>query len=171
MILRLSQKMNMKVKGGNLAELPLDANPFADWSCHLFLAGRSQFIILMNTASFYSCLMSERGITNQKTFLSRAREAICAYMAEDGQKLLFDKFIEPSFSTIRFAKPLNRSAIGSMNDLIHFAKYWIIDGLPEKEIGFRLNKVLLSALKDGNGRKYDYPKTAFLRLAERKIGL
>lgn len=165
MIMRLSQKMNTKVKAGNLAELPLEAIPFADWSCHLFPAGRSQVIFLMNSASFYSCLMSGRGIRNGPTFLAKTRDAIGGFMTEDGQKGIFDKFIEPSFSTIQFAKPLSRSAIGSMSEQIQFARYLIADGLHETEIGFRLNKTLLSALKEENGRDYDYPKTAFLRLA------
>ena len=42
MIFRLSQKLNAKIKGGSLSALPLDDNPFADWSGHLFLAGRVQ---------------------------------------------------------------------------------------------------------------------------------
>jgi hypothetical protein len=42
MIFRLSQKLNTKIKTGKLAEMPLDQNPYADWSCHLFTAGRRQ---------------------------------------------------------------------------------------------------------------------------------
>ena len=71
MILRLSQKLNTKIKAGKLAEMPLDKNPYADWSCHLFTADRSQYIILMNTASLYSCVMYGRGISNDSTFIAR----------------------------------------------------------------------------------------------------
>ncbi len=42
MIFRLSQKLSNKIKAGILATLPLDENPFADWSAGLFLVGRSQ---------------------------------------------------------------------------------------------------------------------------------
>ena len=38
MILRLSQKLNAKIKGGTLPEQPPDLNPVADWSARLFLA-------------------------------------------------------------------------------------------------------------------------------------
>lgn len=41
MILRLSEKLTGKVKAGTLGALLLDENPFADWSAHLFVAGRS----------------------------------------------------------------------------------------------------------------------------------
>ena len=44
MILRLSQKLNMKIKAGKLIEMPLDENPYADLSCHLFTADRTQYI-------------------------------------------------------------------------------------------------------------------------------
>jgi hypothetical protein len=38
MIFRLSQKLSSKIKAGALATLPLDENPFADWSAQLFAA-------------------------------------------------------------------------------------------------------------------------------------
>ena len=40
MIFRLSQKLNTKIKSGHSA-LPLDQNPFADWSAHLFVADQT----------------------------------------------------------------------------------------------------------------------------------
>ena len=40
MIFRLSQKLAKKLKEGSLPSLPLDENPYADWSAHLF-TGRS----------------------------------------------------------------------------------------------------------------------------------
>jgi hypothetical protein len=61
MILRLSQKLCAKIKASKLAEAPLDENPLADWSCHLFTADRTQFIILCNTPSLYSCVMLGKG--------------------------------------------------------------------------------------------------------------
>ena len=44
MILRLSQKLCTKIKAGQLSDMPLDENPFADWSAHLFFVGRTQHI-------------------------------------------------------------------------------------------------------------------------------
>jgi hypothetical protein len=51
MIFRLSQKLAKKLNEGKLCEMPLDENPYADWSCHLFTADRTQYIIMSNTAS------------------------------------------------------------------------------------------------------------------------
>ncbi|MBX3421840.1 MAG: hypothetical protein KF752_09835 [Pirellulaceae bacterium] len=62
MILRLSDKLSTKIKAGKLAETSLDENPYADWSCNLFITNRTQYILLTNTASLYSCAMYGRGI-------------------------------------------------------------------------------------------------------------
>jgi hypothetical protein len=56
MIFRLSQKMIVKIKAGTLTASPLDDNPFADWSAHLFVVDRTQYIIPSNT-SLYSTVM------------------------------------------------------------------------------------------------------------------
>lgn len=57
MIFRLSQKLATKLKEGNLPTVPLDSNPYADWSAHLFTADRTQYIIVTNTKALYSVVM------------------------------------------------------------------------------------------------------------------
>ncbi len=64
MIFRLSQKLASKLKEGSLPSLPLDENPYADWSAHLFTADRTQCIIISNTKSLYSAVLYGRGITD-----------------------------------------------------------------------------------------------------------
>jgi hypothetical protein len=56
-IFRLSHKLFAKLKEGTLPALPLDANPFADWSANLFVAVRARYILLSNTRSLYSTVM------------------------------------------------------------------------------------------------------------------
>jgi hypothetical protein len=85
MILQLSQKLNTKIKAGKLTEMPLDDNPYSDWSCHLFTADRTQYIILSNTLSLYSCVMYGKGITNDKTFIQRSLSLIREFMEDDGK--------------------------------------------------------------------------------------
>lgn len=165
-ILRLSQKLNTKIKAGNLTEMPLDENPYADWSCHLFTADRTQYIILTNTASLYSCVMFGRGIADDSTFITRALETIREFTADDGQQFIYRKFIAPSSETVSFAKALNRSVTGSMNDHIHGAKFMLADDMAPSEIGYRLNKTPMSALVGPDGRKYGYPKEVFSNLVD-----
>src|SRR6266478_6608336 len=115
MIIRLSQKLCTKIKAGSLKTIPLDNNPFADWSAHLFLADRTQYIILSNTKSLYSTVMFGKGITNDSHFIKRALSSIREFMEADGQASVYDRVIAPASGTIRFAKALNRSVTGSMN--------------------------------------------------------
>ena len=165
MIFRLSQKLNTKIKAGKLTDMPLDENQYADWSCHLFTADRTPYIILSNTVSLYSCVMYGKGITDDSRFIERALSTIREFMEDDGQQFAYRKFIAPASGTVIFAKALNRSVTGSMNDLIKFAKMYLIeDEMAPHEVGFKLNDMPMSALKNAEGRKYAIPRDAFKRL-------
>lgn len=70
-------------------------------------------------------------------------------MEDDGQQLAYRKFIAPASGTVSFAKALNRSVTGSMNELIGAAQMYLVgDDMAPHEVGFRLNGILLSALGD-----------------------
>ena len=169
MIFRISQKLNTKIKAGKVSERPLDENPYADWSAHLFTADRTQYIILSNTKSLYSCVMYGKGITNDSVFIERALSTIREFMENDGQEFAYRKFIAPASGTVQFAKALNRSVTGSMKELILTAEMWLTeDGLSPHEIGFNLNDILLSALSTEGSHGYGKPKKAFKLLAGRR---
>jgi hypothetical protein len=168
MILRLSQKLNTKIKAGKLTEMPLDENPYADWSCHLFTADQAQYIIMSNTKSLYSCVMHGAGITGDSRFIERAFSTIGEFMEEDGQAFAYQRFIAPAIGSVSFAKALNRSVTGSMNDLVNHARHWIVeDEISPLDLGFRLNEVLLSALARSKTDFYWKPREAFKQLADR----
>jgi hypothetical protein len=167
MIVRLSQKLNAKIKAGTLTALPLDKNPFADWSAQLFVADRSQYIILSNTRSLYSTVMYGRGITNDSHFIERVLGNIREFMVDDGQELIYRQFIAPASGSVRFAKALNRSVTGSMTDLINHAAAWLVEGdLPPQHVGIRLNDILLSALGRSQSFPYGKPREAFRALVD-----
>lgn len=67
MIFHLSQKLNAKIKAGRLVELPMDENPFADWSGHLFTIGRTQYILVSNTKSLFSTVILDKGINESSS--------------------------------------------------------------------------------------------------------
>jgi hypothetical protein len=162
MIFRLSQKLNKKIKVGALDTVPLDENPYTDWSAHLFTADRTQYIILSNTKSLYSCLMYGKGITNDSVFIERALSTIREFMADDGQAFVYQRFIAPASGTVQFAKALNRTVIGSMNELIYSAEMMLIEeDIAPHDVGFRLNDFLLSAIATKGSRRYSTPNEAF----------
>lgn len=167
MIFRLSQKLSTKIKEGRLPTLPLDENPLADWSAHLFAADRTQYILLSNTKSLYSTVMYGKGITNDSHFIQRALSNIREFMEADGREFIYHRFIVPATASVRFAKALDRSVTGSMNDMIRHATYWLTQGdISPFEVGFRLNEIPMSALA-GSGLPYGMPREAFKALGSR----
>lgn len=165
MIFRLSQKLSTKIKVGPLKSLPLDENPFADWSAQLFVADRAQYILLSNTASLYSTVMFGKGITNDGHFIERALSNIREFMEADGQEFAYRRFIIPACGSVRFAKALSRSVTGSMNEMIKYATYWLAQGdIAPFDIGFRLNESPMSAAVS-SGSPYGMPRDSFKALA------
>jgi hypothetical protein len=166
MIIRLSQKLATKLKEDRLPPAALDENPYADWSAHLFTADRTQYIILANTRSFYSVVMYGKGITDYSEFISRALSALREFMEDDGQSFVYQRLIAPTSESVRFAKALDRTATGSMNELVKFAKFWLEEGeVSPFDIGFKLNDILLSAIAPSKADAYGKPREAFKALA------
>lgn len=162
MIFRLSQKLNDKIGAGRLPALLLDENPFADWSATLFTADRTQYILLSNTKSLYSTVLYGKGITDDSHFIERALSSVREFMENDHQAFVYHRFIAPSSATVKFAKALNRSVTGSMNELIRFAECFLIEEeLSPHDVGFKLNDILLSAIAPTKAEVYGKPREAF----------
>lgn len=163
MIFRLSQKLRTKLGAGKLAELPLDENPFADWTATLFVADRTQYILVSNTKSLYSTVFFGKGVPSESHFIERALSSICEFMQADGQEFVYRRFVAPASGTVTCAKALNRSVTGSMNDLVNHAKAWLIEDeeLSAHDVGFKLNDVLLSSLARTKTDFYRKPREAF----------
>ena len=164
MIIRLSQKLNTKIKVGALSDIPLHENLIADWSATIFNVGRTQYVLLSNTSSLFTCLMIAKGLTNSSLFEQRATEVLSDAVRR------FVKNNTPQnkefHSAIRFAKSLNRSVIGSMNDLVFGAKLLIDGGIDLQEAADRLNETPLKALTNPEGRRYANPNEVFRRIIE-----
>jgi hypothetical protein len=162
MIFRLSQKLCSKIGAGKLSEIPLGDNPFADWSANLFVADRTQYILLSNTKSLYTTVLFRKGITDDRDFIELALGSIRKVMELDGQELVYRRFIGPASGTVRFAKALDRSVTGSMNELIHAAKIMLAGGeMSPLDASFHLNDVLLSVIAPNRAAKYGRPREAF----------
>ena len=167
MIFRLSQRLNQKIKAGIPDVLPLHENPFVDWSCHIFPANRSQYILLCNTKSLYSCVMPAKGITNQKRFAENAMNCVRDFTADDANQWAFRKFIAPEYETVQFSKAFNRSVTSSMNQLIEYAQDLLIeDEMHPHEVGFKLNDFLLSSIAEKKSDGYGRPEDAFKRMVD-----
>jgi hypothetical protein len=166
MIFRISEKLNTKIKAGTLATLPLDENPFADWSAALFQVDRKQHILVTNTKSLYSTLLTGKGITDKSSFVESVLSSILLFLEADGYMGVYDRLIAPVRHPIAFAKSLNRSITGSMNDLIKHATFYLraaddpLFGVAEK-----LNETPMSGLKQ-DGSVYGFPTRVFSQQVE-----
>lgn len=165
MIFRLSRALNEKIGAGVLEAVPADDNPFADWSAHLFRFDRVQYIILCNTPSLYSCLTYGKGVGDSGALLRQGLVAIRDSLARDGHLPAYERWVAPSAENVRFAKALNRSVTGSMNDLVRLGKSYLAGGLSPGEAGHRLNEAPMSALVGADGRNYASPRAVFARIA------
>ena len=164
MIFRLTHKLSSKIKVGALPSLPSDENPLADWSAAAFVAGRTQYILLSNTKSLYSTVMPAQGIADEGEFTVRALGSIRDFLRQDGQEAVYERLIAPVIDTVRFARALNRSVTGSMNDMARLAVYLLADGDGSpSEIGSRLNDTPMSALKH-DGSSHGFPRDVFKEL-------
>ena len=160
MIFRISTKLGKKIHVTPDKILPVDPNPFADWSANLFTVDRILYVLITNTVSLYSIVMLGRGLKDDRLFLGEVTDRMRDVIRSDGHEPIFEKFILPSMDTIRFSKALNRSVTGSMNDFIFQAKYELIEPeLSLNEISFRLNECPMSYLDRG------MPKGVFRELA------
>jgi hypothetical protein len=164
MIVRLSQKLSTRIKAGKLPAEPLHENPLVDWSAHLFVTDRTQYILVSNTRSLYSVVMYGQGVTNDDLFIKRALDNLRDCLNADGQSSVYERFIAPSSGLVRFAKASDRAVTGSMNELIASAKALLVmDELSPFDVGPRLNDILLSSIAK-MGEKYGKPREAFKSL-------
>lgn len=168
MIFRLSQALNARVRAGPLEGLPPHGNPLLDWSARLFAVGRSKFILLCNTESLLSAVVSAQGVTGETTFRDRAFDAIRACLTALGHEPLAHTPSADENGPVRYARALNRSVSGSMNELVKCAGFCMSGGeLTLPEVGDRLNDTLLSALAAGGSHGYGTPTEAFRVMAGR----
>ncbi|HPL64055.1 MAG TPA: hypothetical protein PK587_09850 [Syntrophales bacterium] len=159
MIFRLDVKLADKIKAAPLNSLSADPNPYADWTARLFTASRIRYILISNTRSLYSVVMPGKGASSDSAFLHAAANAIEEFLRADVNEFIFRRFVAPEMEKALFAKALNRSVTGSMNDLVYQAKIDLIHFSHSlHEISSRLNEVPMSCLK------YKHPREVFMTM-------
>ncbi|MEX2214375.1 MAG: hypothetical protein WD768_09625 [Phycisphaeraceae bacterium] len=154
MIIRLSDKLARKINAPARPALTPHEEPCADWSAHLFRIGKIEFIIFTNTTTLYSALIRSAGVRCDGDLMVRGFLAVEAVLNLDGMGSLYSDRIAPHTGTAIFAKALNRSVTGSMNDLIRLAPAYFHDASTTLlEASCRLNDVpMLSTLGGANPR-------------------
>jgi len=127
MILRLSATLSKKIKRAVKGWLPLDFNPYADWTLRLFTVERRHYILITNSAFLYSMVISGKGINSEATLLLQFRNSLEDFLRSDGHGSVYDRLIAPAMSDVIFSKALNKAVTGSMNDFVRHAEYALIE--------------------------------------------
>ena len=111
--------------------------------------------------------MPGAGITNTSRFIERALSTIRDLLESNGQPLLYPKLKASSAETVSYAKALDRSVTGSMNELIiHATDLLAESNLSPSEVGPQLNDVLISSLARTKSDRYGKPSEAFKQLTD-----
>ena len=116
MVFRLTKKLSEKLHLGKLArtETPEDGST---WHANLFRASGVQYIVLTESLTLYSLLISGRGIVDGAAFARIARQIVGAKFEEErwshllGNRVAFDTE-EPIFLAAQ-----DRSVIASINEI------------------------------------------------------
>lgn len=162
MIIRLPLKLNARIGGGTLGVLASHANPLLDWSVRAFEVGPKEYVLLSNTRSLYSAVLNGVGDPDATRFAERVVGVVRVMLEGAGPFAGITGELAPE--SVRFAKALDRSVTGSMNELVACATTMLAGGdLSVPDVGVRLNDLLLSPLAGGAG-KYGTPREAFADL-------
>ena len=154
MIFRLSQELAQKIKVAPKARLPLDPNPFADWSADLFTVDRVPYIIITNTRSLYTLVMRGDDIADKSRFFDAALSLLGECLPADGYGAAFRNFVAPARGKVRFSKALSKAAAGAMENLIYHVQVHLIRyDVPPGEIFWTLNDMPMSYLRNKNPRQ------------------
>ncbi len=160
MIVRLSHALAKRIGQENLPFHPSHPNPLADWSGRLFTADRVHYLIITNTALLYSAVIHAKGIINQNILLIRLRSAIREVMDDDAFGSLYAGHVAPEMGRVVFAKSLNRSVTGSVNDFVFLAKHHLTGGdVSPYDVSVFLNDTPMSYLN------YKTPRDALVDFA------
>lgn len=165
MIFRLTLKLQKKIGLTSLQAIQVDKNrnPLLDWNMNLFTSNRVQYVILTNTASLYSMIMTGRGITNDKQLVHEALSCMHKFIIHSGNEVVYKNLIEPENENIFFSKIIDSRISGSMNDLIFQTKIYLEhDPKSLFEVSYLINKSPMSYLN------YSSPEKEFEKLCEIK---
>jgi len=163
---RLANNLAVKVKVKPEPCLPLADDPLIDFSSNLFRFDRSQYILVSHTTTLFSAIIPARGLTSGHVLAISSLTAISEVLEHVGLLELYQSKLSPGSRVVRFGKALNRSVTGSMNELIVRATHKMSPETPLFEVGIFINKLLLSMLKNDDGRQYGRPTEAMRRLLQ-----
>jgi hypothetical protein len=147
MIIRLTQNLEKKIGVHAKTLIPPHSNPFLDWTGNVFKVAKQDYIILTNTPSLYSFIISGRGVSNEGILVQHALSNLKEIMRHDNMDFIYQRLIAANAKLIQYSKTGNRSLQGSQTDFVIRAKVWLEEkNFPLFEISQMLNDIPMSSL-------------------------
>lgn len=79
LIFCLTRKLASKLGVEPAPSLPQVGNPLCNWTAHLFEASRVQYILVTNSATLYSCVITGGKYRRTLTFLNAFTEELARF--------------------------------------------------------------------------------------------
>jgi hypothetical protein len=161
MILLRPTKMLAKRLSLTVAARPTaPSNPYADWSVHQFTFSRYRFLVAVNTRSLLPVVMPSRGITDGPTFVRTVLQNIESHLRDTGWGNLADKYLLPEMGAVALAPIESRSLLGSINEMVYFARVEMNAGLSPDEASVRMREIPMTYLEGGTSPDRIFPYMA-----------
>lgn len=147
MVLRATIKLSSKLGIKSLQNYDNRVSAFDHWYGHLFSVNKVQYILLTNGYSLYSVVFKAKGVLDLQCFANTAAKNLSELMYAQRIEYLTSRFVNDSFCNIEVVKTNDRSILGSMNDMINHAEFFLNEyKMSLMEISERLNNTPYSLL-------------------------
>ena len=159
MVIHFTKKLRDKLHLDEVTEMDVPAGPHLRWYARLLRARRLQYIVTTNAASLFSVVVYGRGLTDSGDYILRFLSELRDHLDDLGLQLIYKRVIAPSTGAVTLAKAVDRSVLGSMNDMVRLCKDRLdLEDVSPWELSKHLNGVPFGALK------YGFPREVFPRM-------
>lgn len=141
MIIRFTEKLSKKLKLGKITKVEKFPGSYLDWYAHLFSFQRTQYIITTEANSLYTTVMYGRGIVDDNRFIQQFMSLLRDQLEDIDCQIIFERIIAPKSHLITMSKTINKSVLGSMNDMVSMSKLMLDrDDMGPLELAEMFNK-------------------------------
>jgi hypothetical protein len=148
MIIRITSKLAKKLN------LPLsliesgNEPSINEWYGNLFTFKRAQYILLTNEKTLFSFVFPGKGITNYNLFLKKMSIHLEEMLGTYDLTSVWEKHFMSEFNEVSISKTNNRAVLGSMNEIIFYAKCVLEkEEVSPKDLSLELNTIIYSLIK------------------------
>ena len=121
--LRPTQKLAQRLRLPIPASTPNIQNYVADWCVQDFRAGRTRYLLFVNTPSLLPLIVHARGLNTLDGLIRGFVEGFKITWEGTPWMSQFDRWIAPELPTVQLGRIPGRSLLGSTNDFIRMAYF------------------------------------------------